>query len=419
MASWFISQAVIKPDTCNDKFQLWQGQFRVMLTRTGAGEPCMYENADMGEHQDLRLLAPRSSEYHPPAVPSDLPEVIRRLGRHFSRAEPRQRAIAYLMGLLSNVPRKNGSNLAAYAQESVPDGMHRLLTTAKWDVDGVRDELRHYVVDRLGCDTAVLAVGQTSFPKKGDHSAGVQRQYSETSRRIENCQIGLFLCYISPAGNAFIDRELFLPEEWWNDGKRCIDAGIKRENFASRAELAFKMVRRAFENSVPNSWVVTSGFDGTPDAISEWLENHSVPHVIKIRPSVRLNIQVGSRMAEMRAEDILRQASIRRLRGFQVGEAQWLRLPLVLNARTDTVRWLIIRRSLNGKRLTYYQAFGKTSTSLLEIAQVAPACSVADHELNLAKSEVGLAAYEARRYEAWYRHVTLALFAHALLGKTV
>jgi SRSO17 transposase len=379
----------------------------------------MYENVQMGEPRDVRLLTPRSSEYYPPDIPSDLPEVIRRLGKHFSRAEPRHRAIVYLMGLLSNVPRKNGCNLAAYAHESVPDGMHRLLTTAKWDVDGVRDELRNYVVDRLGCDTAVLAVGQTSFPKKGDHSAGVQRQYSETSRRIENCQIGLFLSYISPAGTAFIDRELFLPEEWWNDGKRCLDAGIKRENFASRGELAFKMVRRALENAVPCSWVVTSGFDDSPEAISEWLESRSSPHVIKIRPSVRLNIQVGSRMAEMRAEDILRQASIRRLRGFQVGEAQWLRLPLVLNARTDTVRWLIIRRGLNGKRLTYYLAFGKTGTSLLEIAQVAPACGAANRELNLAKTEVGLAAYEARRYEAWYRHVTLALFAHALLRKIV
>ncbi|MDQ2810868.1 MAG: IS701 family transposase [Actinomycetota bacterium] len=373
----------------------------------------------METDQAFSLLEPRSIEYYPPNIQDDLPEVIRRLGKHFSRAEPRQRAIAYLTGLLSNVPRKNGCNLAAYAQESVPDGMHRLLTTAKWDVDGVRDELRNYVVDRLGCDTAVLAVGQTSFPKKGDHSAGVQRQYSETSRRIENCQIGLFLSYLSPAGHSFIDRELFLPAEWREDGKRCVDAGIKREDFASRADLAFKMVRRAFENSVPNSWVVTSGFGGSADAISEWLETRRIQHVIKIRPAARLNIQVGSRMTEMRAEDILRQASIRRLRSFQVGEAQWLRLPLVLNARADTVRWLIIRRGLNGKRFTYYQAFGKTGTSLLEIAQVAPACSVADHELNLAKTRVGLAEYEARRYEAWYRHVTLALFAHALLGKTV
>jgi SRSO17 transposase len=378
----------------------------------------MYAHAPLVEQDEIGILEPVSGGFYPPAISADLPEVIQRIGKYFGRAEPRQRAISYLTGLLSNVPRKNGCNLAAYAHESVPDGMHRLLTTAKWDVDGVRNELRRYVISRLGSDTAVLAVGQTSFPKKGDRSAGVQRQYSETSRRIENCQSGLFLGYMSPVGIAFIDRELYLPEEWWKDSKRYSDVGITRKAFTSRADLAFKMLRRAYQSGVPNSWVVTSEFDGSAGGVSEWLENRCMPHVIKIRPSAQLNIHVGSRITQMRAVDILRQASIRRLRDFQVGEAQWFRLPLVLNASTDTVRWLLIRRSLNGKRLTYYQAFGKTGTTLLEVAQVAPAGTSVTNELALAKSKVGLAEYEARRYEAWYRHVTLSLFAHALLGKT-
>jgi SRSO17 transposase len=372
----------------------------------------------MVDQDDVGVITSASGGYHPPAISADLPEVIQRLGKYFSRAEPRQRAISYLMGLLSNVPRKNGCNLAAYANESV-DGMHRLLTTAKWDVDGVRDELRQYVISRLGRDTAILAVGQASFPKKGEHSAGVQRQYSETSRRIENCQSGLFLCYISPVGAAFIDRELYLPEEWWKDSKRRSDAGITRKAFASRAELALRMLRRAFDSGVPSSWVVASELDGSASGITDWLERRRLAHVIRIRPSARLSLQVGARITEMRAEDVLRQASIRRLRDSHVGETQWFRLPLVLNSRTDTVRWLVIRRSLDGKRLTYYQAFGQTGTTLLELAQVAPACSVVSSELALAKSKVGLAEYEARRYEAWYRHVTLSLFAHALMPRTL
>jgi SRSO17 transposase len=377
----------------------------------------MYTYAGIGQREGISLPGPASDEYYLPAISADLPEVIQRLGRHFSRIEPRHRAISYLMGLLSNAPRKNGCNLAAYAGESVPDGMHRLLTTAKWDVTGVRDELRQYVISRLGCDAAVLAVGQTSFPKKGNHSAGVQRQYSETSQRTENCQIGLFLCYFSPVGAAFIDRELYLPKEWWEDSKRFTNAGIPQEAFSSRSDLAFKMVRRAFENAVPNSWVVTSEFDGSAGGINEWLESHRLPYVINIRPSACLDIQTGSRITEMPAEEILRQASFRHLRGFQVGETQWLRLPLVFNSRTDTVRWLVICRALAGKQPTYYQAFGKTNTTLLELAQVAPSCSIASNELTQAKSMVGLAEYEARRYEAWYRHVTLALFAYALLRK--
>lgn len=375
-------------------------------------------HARISEQEDVSVQASAPGEYYLSALSPDLPEVIHALSKHFSRAEPRKRAISYLIGLLSNVPRKNGCNLAARARESVPDGMHRLLTTAKWDVDGVRDELGQYVVRRLGCDSAVLAIGQTSFPKKGEYSAGVQRQYSETSRRIENCQIGLFLCYISPAGAAFIDRELYLPEEWWKDGQRCADAGITRKAFTSRADLALRMLRRAFENRVPYSWVVIPEFDGSVGSISEWLESHRLPYLIKIRPSMRLGIQVGSRIIEVRAEDILRQAPNLRLRGFQGRETQWLRLALVVSPRTDTVRWLLIHRNLASNRLTYYKAFGKTGTTLLELAQLAPACSVVSNELALAKSKVGLAEYEARRYEAWYRHVTLSLFAHALLPNT-
>jgi SRSO17 transposase len=378
----------------------------------------MPSHAQLVGQDRFDMLESASERGSPPVVSDDLLEVIQRLGKYFGRAEPRERAISYLMGLLSNGPRKNGCNLAAYAHEVVPDGMHRLLTTAKWDVDGVRNELRRYVISRLGSDNAVLAVGQTSFPKKGDHSAGVQRQYSETTRRIENCQSGLFLCYMSPVGRAFIDRELYLPEEWWQDSKRYSDVGITQKTFTSRADLAFKMVRRACENGVPSSWVATSEFDGSSGGLSEWLERRRVQHIIKIRPSARVNIQAGPRITEMRADDILRQATIRRLRDFQVGETQWFRLPLVLNTRTDTARWLVVRRSLNGKRLTYYQAFGKTGTTLLELAQVAPASTAVGNELALAKSKVGLAEYEARRYEAWYRHVTLALLAHALLSTT-
>jgi len=379
----------------------------------------MYADPPLMEHDTRDILTSASGGLCPPTISDDLPEVIERLSKYFGRAEPRERAISYLMGLLlSNGSRKNGCNLAAYANEPVPDGMHRLLTTAKWDVDGVRNELRRYVISRLGSDVGVLAVGQTSFPKKGDHSAGVQRQYSESSRRIENCQTGLFLCYMSPAGVAFIDRELYLPEEWWKDSKRYSDVGITRKTFISRADLAFMMVRRAYESGVPNSWVVASEFDGSAGGVSEWLESRLVPHVINIRASARLSIQVGSRITEMRADDILRQTSIQRLRDFQVGGTRWFRLPLLLHTRTDTVRWLVIHQSLNGKRLIYYHAFGKTGTTLLELARVASAGTAVSNELELAKSMVGLAEYEARRYEAWYRHVTLSLFAHALLRKT-
>ena len=130
----------------------------------------------------------------------------------FRRAEPRQRSLAYLKGLLGTVDRKNGWQLAEWIGEATPDGVQHLLERAQWDPDAARDILRDYVVEQLGERNAVLIVDETGFLKKGEHSAGVQRQYSGTAGRIENSQIGVFLCYAGNGGSAFIDRELYMPE---------------------------------------------------------------------------------------------------------------------------------------------------------------------------------------------------------------
>ena len=140
-----------------------------------------------------------------------------RVGRRFARAEPRRRALAYVRGLLSPVERKNGWQLAELAGEPTPDGMQHLLARADWDADQVRDDLRAYVVEQLGEAQAVLVVDETGFLKKGPKSVGVQRQYSGTAGRIENCQIGVFLAYASGQGRTFLDRELYVPKEWAAD----------------------------------------------------------------------------------------------------------------------------------------------------------------------------------------------------------
>src|SRR5712692_5256100 len=118
-----------------------------------------------------------------------------RIAKRFVRAEPRRRALAYVRGLLSPLERKNGWQLAELAGEPTPDGMQHLLARADWDADQVRDDLRAYAVEQLGEEHAVLVVDETGFLKKGPKSVGVQRQYSGTAGRIENCQIGVFLAY--------------------------------------------------------------------------------------------------------------------------------------------------------------------------------------------------------------------------------
>ncbi len=151
-----------------------------------------------------------------------LDKLHRRISEYFGRSEQQQRVKAYLQALLNPVERKNSWQFAECSGEATPDGMQRLLSTAVWDADVVRDELCRYVLGSLGDEQAVLAVDETGFLKQGDKSVGVKRQYSSTAERVENCtasprrfaeQVGVFLAYTTAQGTAFIDRELFLPKE--------------------------------------------------------------------------------------------------------------------------------------------------------------------------------------------------------------
>jgi len=196
---------------------------------------------------------------------AELEALCERLAPRFGRVEVR-RAIGFLHGLLSGAERKNGWQLAEQAGDTTPDGMQRLLNHARWDADEVRDDLRDYVVEHLGDPSGVLVIDETGFLKKGTKSAGVQRQYSGTAGRIENCQIGVFVAYASPRGHALIDRELYLPESWTEDRPRCREAGVPdRVEFHTKPQLARRMLARALDAGVPVAWVTADevyGQDG-------------------------------------------------------------------------------------------------------------------------------------------------------------
>ena len=138
-------------------------------------------------------------------VAAGLDQLHERIAGRFARAEPRARVREYVSGLVTGLERKNGWTLAEWAGEVSPDGMQRLLRRADWDVGGVRDDVRGYVAERLGGPDGVLIADDTGFLKKGVRSAGVQRQYSGTAGRTENCQVGVFLAYASRFGHALID----------------------------------------------------------------------------------------------------------------------------------------------------------------------------------------------------------------------
>ena len=160
---------------------------------------------------------------------AELRALHERIAGRFRRPVAHQRALAYLQGLLGPVKRKNGWQLAEYAGDDTPDGMQRLLATYPWDADEVRDDLREYVVEHLGDEQAVLVVDELGFLKQGKKSVGVQRQYSKTAGKVENCQIGLFLAYVSNRGQTLLDRELYLSDDWLVDSKRLDETGVPAE----------------------------------------------------------------------------------------------------------------------------------------------------------------------------------------------
>ena len=183
-------------------------------------------------------------------------QVHRCIAGRFRRTEPRRRALDYLRGLLSPVERKNGWQLAEQVGDATPYGVQRLLSTYVWDADLVRDDLRGYVVEHLADADGVLVVDETGFLKKGDKSVGVQRQYSGTGGRIENCQIGVFLAYAGASGRTLLDRELYLPQVWAEDRERRQEAGVPEGvAFQTKTQLARRMLERAVESGVPFGWV--------------------------------------------------------------------------------------------------------------------------------------------------------------------
>src|SRR5918992_3719997 len=185
-----------------------------------------------------------------------LDELVERIAPRFCRIEPRRRVRAYLQGLLAPVERKNGWQLAENAGDRTPDGVQDFLARMRWDADQVRDDLQTYVSAQLGDADAVLVLDETGFVKKGSKSVGVQRQYSGTAGRIENCQIGVFLGYASRHGHAFLDRALYLPKPWAEDAARREAAGVPPAvRFATKGDLAQTMLERAFAAAVPVAWV--------------------------------------------------------------------------------------------------------------------------------------------------------------------
>jgi len=356
---------------------------------------------------------------------TELETVHARIAPRFARPQPRRRALAYLRGVLSAVERKNGWQLAERAGEATPDGMQRLLATARWDADDVRDDLRAYVVEHLGDPTAVLVVDETGFLKKGAKSVGVQRQYSGTAGRIDNCQIGVFLAYASPAGRAFLDRDLYLPKSWAEDAARRADAGVPAAiTFRTKPQLAQTMLERALAAGVPCGWVTGDEVYGGDRRLRVWLETHDLGHVLAVKTTEPLWALTDRGPAQVQAADLVAALPVDAWTRLSAGEGakgprcyDWARLAIRPLRNPDRGYWLLARRSLaDPTDLASYVCYGPADAALEDLVQVAGTRWTIEEGFEAAKGEVGLDQYEVRRWDGWYRHITLCLLAHAFLA---
>jgi len=346
-----------------------------------------------------------------------------RIAGRFKRAEVRARVRRYVAALLERVDRKNGWQMAEQLGESGPQGVQRLLNTARWDADGVRDDLRAYVVEHLGDAEGVLLIDESGFLKKGTKSVGVKRQYSGTAGRVENCQVGVFLAYVGARGRAFLDRALYLPKEWAADAARRAEAGVPAEvAFATKGVLARGMLARAFAAGVPAAWVAGDETYGNDGDLRGWLEEQRRPYVLAV--SCTHQIQDGCDRGRVDGivadlpQDVWIQVSAGagsqgpRLYDWACGQLPGENAP-------GMAQWVLVRRSLSDPaELAYYRVYGPDGTPLEEMVRVAGARWSSEESIKGAKGEVGLDQYEVRRWDAWHRHITLALLAHAYLEVT-
>lgn len=351
----------------------------------------------------------------------ELMRAHRGMGELFARSEVRERSLAYLEGLLSGCERKNGWQVAEWVGDASPYGMQYLLGRARWDADALQARLSAYVEDKLGSPDAVLILDETGFLKKGTHSAGVQRQYSGTAGRIENSQIGVFLGYAGKRGYALLDRELYLPQSWAEDDARRQAAGIPDQiEFQTKPMLGRQMLERAFHSGVSCGWVAGDEVYGRDSKLRRWLEERRQPYVLAVAADQRLWRQD---MRQHRVDEIANELPQRAWKRLSAGSGakgerlyDWVRMPWA--EREGWEHALLVRRSLEAEpEYAFYFTYArKKQNTLKTLVAVAGRRWAIESAFQMAKGECGLDHYEVRHWQGWYRHITLAMLALAVLA---
>jgi SRSO17 transposase len=350
----------------------------------------------------------------------DFQEFFLQFSHRFGRVETRWQARKYLRGLMAPLERRNGWTLAEQAGDDTPDAMQALLCSPCFDRDAVRDDIRAQVVAAIGDPAGVLAADETGFVKKGTRSAGVQRQYTGTSGKVDNCQIGVFLAYHTPRGRALIDRELYLPQSWTSDRDRCRRATVPDDvEFATKPKQAQAMLERAVAAGVPFAWFTADEAYGQNRELRQWCEQQDIAYVMATRcdhdvPSgLHTTTRVDQLIARVRPGAWRRMSCGDGAHGPRVYD--WVSVPIRAAFPHGRRGWVLARRNLATGELAYYVCFGPRGTRLRTLVKTAGARWAVEESFQTAKNEVGLDQYQVRRYDAWYAHITLAMAAAAFL----
>jgi SRSO17 transposase len=370
---------------------------------------------------DQTVAAGHSVEVDPARWQAGLEELLGRVSGRFGRVEPRRRARALVLGLLADLPRKNCWTIAEHTGQATPDGMQHLLAGAVWDHDGVRDDVRDYLLEHLADPAAVLVVDETGDLKKGTHTVGVGRQYSGTAGKVDNAQVAVYLAYATTAGHGVIDRELYLPQGWIDDPARCHAAGVPDQRaFATKPELARVMLQRALAAGVPAGWVTADEVYGNSPALRGWLEARQLPYVLAVKATEPLPSASGPSVPAARLAGRIPPHCWLRLSAGPGAKGRrwygWSRLPLATaGAPEGWGRWLLVRRSLTTGELAYYVCTGPAGLPLIGLVRVAGARWRVEEAFQAGKQLCGLDQHQVRRWRSWYRWVTLAMLAYAFL----
>ena len=349
--------------------------------------------------------------------------VMARVAGRFARVEPRRRARAFVLGLLSDLPRKNCWTIAEHAGDTGPHGMQHLLRAAVWDADAVRDDIRAIAVEHLGTRDAILVVDETGDVKKGVCSVGVQRQYTGTAGRIENAQVGVFLTYATTVGHTLVDRELYLPASWTGDPDRCAAAGVPADTaFATKTELAKKMIVRALDGGVRVSWVTGDEVYGAAGKLRAELEDRGVGYVLAVACDHQVSTAAGSCRADALVARLPKRAWQRLsaglgAKGHRFYDWAWVGITAVADAPPGQ-RWLLVRRNRRTGELAFYRCFSPRRVPLATLVGVAGRRWTVEESFQTAKGQTGLDEHQVRTWTSWYRWTTLVLLAHLFLAVT-